>query len=288
MKIAFVNAPKREFSRSPFTGCKRMASLLPSSIFVYDDEIDYQSLRDEGYTIFCYGHTPRFYEHRKITKGCLTDIINSREEWLKTTIGVKCQSGFSYIKKRIHLYNCFFPTITTYKRPKEPSNVCVGYYARSIRLDTDREFQAFAATIPLEIPIVVMGDKIELSRPYIHTTDEDVFFSMCTHYFYMKSSLVEDPFPHTLLQACQCGCSLLLPHNERPWKDGIDDILDICDVTPIDTRAIKNPWELDRPCTFAPRGEDFIPLYNMISDGWNWLPKEQRTFSDVYNLALKI
>jgi hypothetical protein len=155
-------------------------------------------------------------------------------------------------------------------------------------LDTDKEFQSFAATIPLEIPIVVMGDKIELSRPYIHTTDEDVFFSMCTHYFYMKSSLVEDPFPHTLLQACQVGCSILLPKTERTWKDGIDDILDVCDVIPIDTRVCKYSWDMERPCTFAPRGEDFLKLYYLIGDGWNFLPRQFNTFSDLYEYAIKL
>lgn len=288
MKIAFISSPKREYSRSPSIGCKRMAALFPSSIFLSDEEANYEKMRDDGYRIFCYGHTPRFYENRKITKGCLSDVINAREEWLRTTIGIKCQSGFSYLKKRLHLYDCFFPTITTYTRTTTPKMPCVGYYARSVRQDTDREFQLFASTIPEEIPIVVMGDRIELSRPYYHTINENEFFSLCTHYFYMKSSITEDPWPHTLLQACQVGCSLLMPHNERPWIDGIDDILSVCDVTPIDTRVCKYPWELERPCSFAPQGEDFIKLYHLIGETWNWLPKEQKTFSDLYNFALKI
>ena len=288
MKIAFVSSPKREFSRSPFIGCKRMAKLFPSSIFLTDDEADYEKLRDDGYRIFCYGHTPSLYERRKFIKGCLSDIVNTRDTWLTTTIGIKCQSGFSYIKSRLHLYDCFFPTITTYQRVNEPTNVCIGYYARSVRRDTDKEFVEFANTIPTEIPIVVMGRRIHLNREYYYTQDDADFFSKCTHYFYMKSLVTEDPWPHTLLQACQVGCTILLPKTERTWKDGIDDILDVCDVTPIDTRVCKYPWDIERPCTFAPKGEDFLKLYYLIGDSWRWLPKEQQNFSELYEYALKI
>lgn len=288
MKIAFVSSPKREFSRSPFIGCKRMAKLFPSSIFISDDEADYEGLRSQGFTIFCYGHMPNMYEHRRFTKNCLFDIINSREEWLRSIVGIKCQSGFSYVKRRIDLYDCFFPTIPSYQRINEPTNVCVGYYARSVRQDTDREFIDFASTIPLDVPIVIMGDRINIGRPYHYTQSDDEFFSLCTHYFYMRSSVIEDPYPHTLMQACQCGCSLLMPENARPWKDGIDDILNVCSVEPINTRIIKYPWEMHKPCTFAPKGEDFLSLYHRIADGWNFLPKQFNTFSDLYEYALKL
>lgn len=287
-KIAFVSSPKREHSRSPFIVCRRMVEMFPSSVFVTDDEADYENLRKNGYTIFCYGHTPRMYERRKITRDCLRDVVNTREEWLKTAIGIKCQSGFSYIKRRIDLYDCFFPTITTYKRPQTPTIPCVGYYARSVRHDTDKEFMDLASRIPLEIPIVIMGNPLQIRRPYYFTQSEDEFFSMCTHYFYMKSSITEDPFPHTLLQACQCGCSLVMPFNERPWKDGIDDILDVCEASPIDSKKVKYPWEIEKPCTFAPKGEDFMKLYDEITSSWNFLPYDFKTFSSLYEYALKI
>ena len=85
-----------------------------------------------------------------------------------------------------------------------------------------------------------MGDDMNLSREHVFTTDEDEFFSRTTHYFYMKSLYHDDPWPHTLLQACQCGCSIVMPERKRNWNDGVDDILNVCNFTPI---SYKYLWE---------------------------------------------
>lgn len=289
MKFAFIYAPYKEHRRSPETGCTRMASLFPSSIFMSDDEVNYEELRSQGYKIFCYGHNPFLYTHRKFKDSCLHDYVNAREEYLFGTIGIKTQSGFSYIKKRLDKYDCYFPTVTTFLVENKSSNVCVGYYARSVRRDTNEAFIKFANTIPNEIPIIVMGEKIPLLRSYEYTTDENTFFSKCSHYFYMRSLVQEDPWPHTLLQACQCECTILMPETNRTWRDGIDDILSVCSVEPIDTNKIKYPWELDKKCSFAPKGEDFIRLYEFITYNKMWLPTRQmKTFSDVYEFALSL
>ena len=286
--IAFVYGDTGGHISSPYTGCKRMSELIPDSICVSDKNADYNKLRELGYTIFCYGHKPSLYTHRKINKNCLYDVVNTRAEWLYRTIGIKCQSGFSYIKRMAGKYDCYFPTITTYKRKKEPETICIGYYSRGIRPDTEYEFKKYISTIPLEIPVVIMGEKIDICRNYIYTTDEDIFFSLCTHYFYMKSSIHDDPWPHTLLQACQCGCSILMPYKTRTWKDGIDDILDVCDVLPINIYKELHSWDIIRKCTFSPKGEDFLKLYNMIIEKkWHWIP-EHKNFSDLYEYILKL
>ena len=289
MKVSLIYPSYKDNKRSPETGCMRMASLFPSSIFISDSESNYDELRSEGYKIFCYGHNPFLYTNRKFKDSCLSDYVNAREEYLFGTIGIKTQSGFSYIKKRLEKYDCYFPTVTTFSVKIKPKTVCVGYYARSVRRDTNEEFIKFANTIPNEIPIIIMGEKLPLQRTYEYTTDENIFFSKCTHYFYMKSLVQEDPWPHTLLQACQCGCTILMPETNRTWKDGIDDILDVCSVFVVNTNKIKNSWELDKGCSFAPKGEDFVKLYEYIIQCKTWIPyRNMKKFSDVYNFALSL
>lgn len=270
--------------RSPMTGCKRLAELFDGSAFLADSQCDYVRMRNEGYRIFCYGHKPALYRNRKLTRGCLNDIVNTRAEWASSSIGIRCMSGFSYWKRYKNLYDCYFPTITNYVRPSTPEKVCVGYYSRDIRPDTTRMFAAMARTIPDDVDIVIMGKDIDIGRNHIFTQDEDIFFSHVTHYFYMKSSIHDDPWPHTLFQACQCGCTIIMPNIEHPWKDGVDDVLEICDVEPVDCLSIKYPWDIDRPCKYAPTGTDFMSLYNMISDaGWKWTPPSYiNSFADFY------
>ena len=284
MKIAFLY-PNDVHPRSPQTGCDRLANLLQPSVSFNESSVDYSELRNSGYRIFCYGHKPSLYENRLLTAGMALDIVNSRIRWIKGIIGIKCQSGFSYFQRYRSFYDCLFPTITTYKRISEPSEVCIGYYSRDIRPDTTKKFIELANRTPKEIPIIVMGTDLRLNREHEFTTDENYFFSKVTHYFYMKSDYHDDPWPHTLLQACQCGCSLIMPENERNWKDGVDDCLDVCSVEPI---THKYPWEKDQPCRFAPVGEDFLKLYQYIDDcDWKWKPDSNwKNFSELYNYAV--
>lgn len=285
-KICFVYGDDVH-PRSPMTGCKRMAELFDGSAILADSVCDYEKMRDEGYRIFCYGHKPQLYRNRKLTKGCLADIVNCRAEWASISIGIKCMSGFSYWQRHMNLYDCFFPTITSYERPKEPTTTCIGYYSRDIRPDTTRMFIDMANKVPADIPVIVMGTDIELERDHIFTQNEDFFFSNVTHYFYMKSSYHDDPWPHTLLQACQCGCSVIMPNVQHDWKDGVDDVLEICNVKPINSLTIKYPWDINKPCLFAPDGYDFLPLYEKIVDSkWSWLPNGIKTLSDLYNRIL--
>lgn len=289
-KIAFVYPNDNSgYMKSPETGCKRLSAIIKDSISVSDDDCSYEQLRNDGYRIFCYGHKPSLYVNRKISVASLDDIVNVRSRWASTAIGIRCISGFSYWKRHQNAYTCFFPTVTTFRRQFHPSDVCIGYYSRNIRTDTQREFIAFSNTVPLEVPVIVMGDDIHDMRKHEFTTDENVFFSKVTHYFYMRSCIHDDPWPHTLLQACQCGCSLIMPDIKRDWQDGVDDILSVCDVHPVDSLSVKFPWEKNAPCSYAPKGEDFLKLYEIIQESWNFLPdKKIFSFRDLYEFSLKM
>ena len=286
-KIAFIYG-EDVHPRSPMTGCERMSQLFENSIYMSDSKCNYEKLRDEGYRIFCYGHKPPLYRNRKLTKRCLNDIVNTRETWIKSAIGIKCISGFSYWKRHKDLYDCFFPTVTTYINLSEKIEPCLGYYSRDIRPDTTKEFIKYANTVPEEIPIYIMGTPLNLQRKYTFTYDENEFFSHVTHYFYMRSLYHDDPWPHTLLQACQCKCSIIIPDINRAWKDGVDDVLSICDVNVINPEKYNYFWEIDNPCTYAPKGEDFVQLCNEIGETWHWIPNDFKSFRDLYEYAIKI
>lgn len=288
-KIAFV-WPTDVHPRSPRTGCNRLALEIPKSIAVSDEEADYQELRGNGFKVFLYGHKPLMYKNRKLCPEALSDVVNSRVEFLETAVGIKCNSGFSYFKRFYDLYDCFFPTVTTFRRQEKPTKPCIGYYARGIRPDTNRMFLEFSNTIPDEVDIILMGQELPLKRHYKFTLDEQEFFSEVTHYFYMRSSKHDDPWPHTMFQACQCGCTLLMPSVSHPWRDGVDDVLDVCDVSPVDTLTVKNPWDVVRPCEWAPTGRMFYSLYEEISySRWKWKPEiAWKSFGDVLNYSLSL
>lgn len=60
-----------------------------------------------------------------------------------------------------------------------------------------------------------------------HTNNNVEFFSEITHYFYPTSSYFVDPFPHSVLEAVQTGKTIIFPHIERDFKDGIDELKDV-------------------------------------------------------------
>lgn len=282
-KIAFVYATLGKQLRSGNTGSRRMANLHPLWMSVDDACADYVGLRNSGYTVFLYNHKPSLFVHRKLCPQCLEDIVNTRSTWLDTTLGKTCISGLSYWKRR-RGYKCFFPTLSTYRRKDKPSRPCLGYYSRSIRPDSNFIFTELATRVPLEVDVYVMGDKLPIKRPYVFTYDEDEFFSHVTHYFYYRSNYHDDPWPHTLVQAAQVGCTLVVPNSDRDWKDGVDDILTVCPHI-VDLSA---PWEHELPCTNVPTGEDFLRLYEGIAEDFNWLPNPQWSFADLCDYALSL
>ena len=53
---------------------------------------------------------------------------------------------------------------------------------------------------------------------------------MCSHYFYYRCSDIEDPLPHTLLEAIQSKHRIISPKSKnRTFCDGIDDLLSCID-----------------------------------------------------------
>lgn len=140
-------------------------------------------------------------------------------------------NGFSYLKRHRSIYNYFLPTIyqSNFGISNEPS---IGYYARDCRIQSNLEFIRFISYLPKGTKIVTMGtkelieDKIPVHVEWFHTYDQDLFWKSCSHYFYYRCSDIEDPLPHTVLEAIQSGHRIISPKSKyRQFKDGIDDLL---------------------------------------------------------------
>lgn len=288
MRVACIYVSLGKAKRSGATVSHRLASLLPGWEAFDDREVDYEDLRSKGYTVFLFNHKPDLF-HRNLVPSCLEDIVNARSQWARTVIGRSCISGFSYWKRYCTDYKAFMPTVVDYRVARINGPPTLGYYSRGIRRDSDAAFTDLANRTPQEVPIVVMGSPLPaIRRPYEFTNSEDYFFSRVTHYFYWKSRWHDDVWPHTLLQAAQMHCVLVVPKSDRGWRDGIDDILDTC----YNIQDFNKPWEAAMPVstTWVPGGQSLLPLYEHILESkWRWLPDTRWTsFADVLNYSEKL
>ena len=65
---------------------------------------------------------------------------------------------------------------------------------------------------------------------WFHTYNNELFWKSCSHYFYYRCSDIEDPLPHTLLEAIQSRHRIISPIDKnRSFVDGIDDLLSCVD-----------------------------------------------------------
>lgn len=163
------------------------------------------------------------------------DHVFIREQFVDFFPGKKLTNGFSYLKNHRTKYNYFLPTIyqSNFSCSEYPA---IGYYIRDCRIQSNNEFLKFIMNLPQGTNIVTMGtkeliqNKIPLNVNWYHTYDNCDFWNMCSHYFYYRCSDIEDPLPHTLLEAIQSKHRIISPKNKkRTFTDGIDDLLSCVD-----------------------------------------------------------
>ena len=172
---------------------------------------------------------PYLYRFGKIDR--VNDHVFARENFARFFPGKKMTNGFSYLKSHRDTYSHFLPTI--YDSHFGVSDVpSVGYYARDCRIQSNLAFSDFTMTLPDGTRVVTMGDKrltddiVNPRLERVHTYDREVFWKSCSHFFYYRCSDIEDPLPHTLLEAIQSGHRIISPRNpQRDFEDGIDDLL---------------------------------------------------------------
>lgn len=173
-------------------------------------------------------HNPMFYSRIKLVSRA-NDFNCCRSEFISMVPGKHLTNGFSYFKNRP--FDGWFPTI--YQSNFQCSKtLCIGYYARAVRVQSNLAFIDFAKTLPNGFPIITMGtkelveDALRKNKSWKHTYSNEEFWKSCSHYFYFRPSDEIDPFPHTLLEAIQSRHQIISPMNpSRSFKDGVDDLL---------------------------------------------------------------
>lgn len=175
----------------------------------------------------CYNQPVNFVRLRKINH-----LFYLRAKYLNPLYN-NCTNGFYYYKMHKG-FNNYIPMITDFPEVSTPKHECLGFYVRKwLTPDSFDCFMGILDSFKYKIRVTIMGDpspEIENHNNvlhYNHTNDNVQFFSEITHYFYPTSKHFVDPFPHSVLEAVQCGKTIIFPKIERDFKDGIDDLKDV-------------------------------------------------------------
>jgi hypothetical protein len=175
----------------------------------------------------CYNQPVNFVRLRKINH-----LFYLRAKYLNPLYN-NCTNGFYYYKMHKG-FNNYIPMITDFPEVSTPKHECLGFYVRKwLTPDSFDCFMGILDSFKYKIRVTIMGDpspEIENHNNvlhYNHTNDNVQFFSDITHYFYPTSKHFVDPFPHSVLEAVQCGKTIIFPKIERDFKDGIDDLKDV-------------------------------------------------------------
>lgn len=175
----------------------------------------------------CYNQPVNFVRLRKINH-----LIYLRAKYINPLYN-NCTNGFYYYQMHKGFDN-YIPMITDFPKVSMPQHECLGFYVRKwLTPDSFKCFMSILDSFKYKIRVTIMGDpspEIENHNNvlhYNHTNDNVQFFSEITHYFYPTSKHFVDPFPHSVLEAVQCGKTIIFPKIERDFKDGIDDLKDV-------------------------------------------------------------
>jgi hypothetical protein len=192
----------------------------------------------------CYNIPVNFVRLRK-----LNHIFYLRARYLNPLYN-NCTNGFHYYQMHKGFDN-YIPMITNFpvQEIKPKQEICLGFYVRKwLTPDSFDCFINILDNLPYPMNVTIMGDPNDQIKNhnnvlhYNHTNDNVQFFNDITHYFYPTSKYFVDPFPHSVIEALQCGIKIIFPKIEREHKDGIDDIKDC-----IYWEESKTSWISDKP-----------------------------------------
>jgi hypothetical protein len=158
-------------------------------------------------------------------------------------------NGFHYFRQHKDIKN-YVPRLPKMPKIKEekPERPVLGYYVRKYLIpDSWWKFYDIVENYKEEIDVCIMGSpapelkQLRNVRNYYHTYDNIEFFKKITHYVYPMSRKFIDPFPNSLYEAIQYRKKLIIPKIDRPFKDGIDDIIDCLedDISLLDWNNFK-------------------------------------------------
>jgi len=236
MKYLVIGHKFGALGRGGYHISKRFCDEHPDECEFLEDKKarDFEKLQDQYRRLIfrtqvprCYNQPVNFVRLRKINH-----LIYLRAKYINPLYN-NCTNGFYYYQ--IHKgFDNYIPMITDFPKVSMPQHECLGFYVRKwLTPDSFECFMSILDSFKYKIRVTIMGDpspEIENHNNvlhYNHTNDNVQFFSEITHYFYPTSKHFVDPFPHSVLEAVQCGKTIIFPKIERDFKDGIDDLKDV-------------------------------------------------------------
>lgn len=223
--------------RGAFTTAERFKRDFPKYIDAIDiDSVDsITELRKEYSRLIFSTQVPHLYRGKYLlTKQAPSDVVYLRREFSPAAWANSTTNGFSYYLESPKIKH-FIPQFTTsgFKCNPSQEEVVLGFYFRpSVTTDSCAWFFNFLNNLKTNIRLVTFGKELQIDPcglpprviSHKHTFDNEYFFSLITHYIYFKSNSIVDPFPNALLEAVDSGAQIIIPENERNFKDGIDDV----------------------------------------------------------------
>jgi len=236
MKYLVIGHKFGALGRGGYHISKRFCDEHPDECEFLEDKKarDFEKLQDQYRRLIfrtqvprCYNQPVNFVRLRKINH-----LIYLRAKYINPLYN-NCTNGFYYYQMHKGFDN-YIPMITDFPKVSMPQHECLGFYVRKwLTPDSFECFMSILDSFKYKIRVTIMGDpspEIENHNNvlhYNHTNDNVQFFSEITHYFYPTSKHFVDPFPHSVLEAVQCGKTIIFPKIERDFKDGIDDLKDV-------------------------------------------------------------
>lgn len=206
-----------------------------------DSISDIVSIRDKNSTLVFQTQGIHLYNQKyNFLKAKPTDVVYIRHEQSPRMYTNPVNNGFSYSQvkntknKNFSWENhikYFSPVLYNFEKSTKDIEPTIGYYLRpTLTPDATNWFLEFLNNLETPVKLYTMGIEINYSNhknvlSHTHTYDRFEFFKNTTHYIYFKSNSFIDPYPHSLMEAVQSGCQIIVPENKRDFYDGIDDIL---------------------------------------------------------------
>jgi len=241
-KYLIISVKYNNLKRGAFTASQRLANEYSQ----YIDAIDCEQIRDiahlqelnEQYIRIIFNTQVKSnysFSLNIVTLKDLNYILYVRNHSVAFE-NKTCNNGFYYmLNKKI---NHYIPFITDFNVGNKviPTIPCIGFYIRNwLTPDSFRYIIDMLSSINEDVNIYTMGDDLrslninnKFIKSYNHTFDNKKFFKNVTHYIYPKSKIFQDPLPHSLIEAIQSNCQIIVPTIPgRSHKDGIDDIIEV-------------------------------------------------------------
>ena len=136
-------------------------------------------------------------------------------------------NGFHVYNEYKNKYLYMIPLPSESFQNHDISELCLGFYYQPYKYSLNMYLKYLDTLQPSKIMYMGIIEKELLStkHTWVHTESKETFFNTITHFIYAKSKAFIDPWPTTLEEAVAHNKQIIIIDTNRPFQDGIDDIL---------------------------------------------------------------